>query len=182
MIALCLDQASIKTGFAVVDTDSKLLIATGEWKLPPKALLIDRITSLAECVAERITLHNVQELVLEDHRFMRQRSADTNLAMAAALIACQSAAQVCKVPFYYQGASEVKRHLTGNGKATKEDIIAAVGEKVPTLIEELHEAGETLSEDHADAVAHAIVWLDKCVQKRAKEAEKRVKKKVVKLR
>lgn len=176
MRSLVLDQATIKTGFAVVDDDVDQflnygvrgrLIEHGRIMAPASMPVIDRMTTLRTDILHLIQKFKVQELVAEDTRYVRQPSAATNQAMASALVMVQDAARQSGLPLYYQAPSHIKSVFTGYGNADKEQIIEAV-----TCIWRIPRA-KIKDDNHADALAAAYVWLYEGNEVRARQAQKR---------
>lgn len=162
MRSLVLDQATVKTGFAIVDdeVDQFLnygvrgkLVKHGRITALASLPLVDRINSMRDDLLALIRQYQVREIVAEDTRFIVQRSANTSHAMAGALMVVQDVAKKTGLPLYYQAPSHIKSVFTGYGNADKEQVIEAV-----TCIWRIPRS-QVLDDNHADALAGAYVWL-----------------------
>lgn len=173
MRSLVLDQATVKTGFAVIDDESPALIDFGvQGKLiehgiitaPAKTGLTDRLAIIKADIRTIIKQFKIQELVVEDTRFIRQISANTNHAMACALSICQEIARESGLPIYYQHPKTIKAVFTGYGDADKKQMISAVACLWRISIYRIKD------DNHADALAAAYVWLGRGAEVRAKQS------------
>lgn len=162
MRILVLDQATIKIGFVVVDESSSVpvsygatgaLVAYGMLKASPSLDLVDRLGILKNDINQVLSrFAPIHEMVVEDTRFLRQKNAKTNMAMAAAFHMCRSIAKEHGIGFYYQNPKSIKAMATGYGNADKADMIATA-----SMLWGFPEY--KLTDDIADALCAAHRWL-----------------------
>jgi crossover junction endodeoxyribonuclease RuvC len=175
MRSLILDQSTSITGWCVVEEDSAAqiypgffgrLLGHGRIVTPSKASLVDRLTILRADIQSLINSFKPDEMVCENTTFM-QRSGDTSNALGAIYIACKELAKANGMAFYAQNPSTIKKVLTGNGKADKQEVIAAVCKFYGMPL------GRILDDNHGDALGAAFVWLFRAEEVRAAKAEKK---------
>lgn len=178
--ALVLDQATVKTGFAVVDFDPGCpvsfgvdgrLIAHGLITAPVNAGLLDRLHIIRADLKSLVATYKPTELVIENTLFYTQKSGQTNNAMSAIFYLCQDVAKEAGIAFYSQYPQTIKAHVCGNGNASKEEVkqgVCIVWGLNPRKIRD---------DNHADALAGAYVWLFRAEEVRAEALAKKGKKK-----
>lgn len=179
MRALILDQSTTTVGWAVVEEDPTAeiwpgffgrLLDHGRIVTPSKKALVDRLTILRADIQSLINAYKPDEMVCEDTTFI-QRSGDTSNALGAIYIACKEIAKANGLKFYKQNPSTIKKVLTGNGKADKQEVIAAVCKYYGMPL------GRIMDDNHGDALGAAFVWLFRAEEVRsAKDEKKRGKK------
>lgn len=175
MRSLVIDQATQNLGYAVVEDDPNFpvsfgvcgrLIQHGCIIAPVSPKLIDRLNVILADIRGIIRKYQVQEMVIEDTMFFRQRGGKTNHAMAAIFQMCRGVAAEHFIPIYYQNPNTIKLKMTGSGKATKEMVKEAV-------IRNWGIPGFRIQDDnHSDALAGAYVWLGRGDEKREKKSKK----------
>lgn len=177
MITLLLDQATHTSGFAVLnDADITVkdtgivpgkLLGHGVITTPPKAQLIDRLQILRCDIRELITAYKVEELVIENTVFMRQRGGKSANVLVAVDSLCNDLSKEYKIPLYRQNPKTIKLTATGDGSAEKQEVTRAVIQiwGIPDW--------RIKDDNHADVLAAAYTWLHKGPEIRAKKLEKR---------
>lgn len=146
MRSLILDQSTTKAGWAVIDNGD---IADRHGRITLKGKVRDRVKELLKDVREIINLFTPQEMVIEDTRYFRQKSADTNVAMNALYWELEGLAIEMGLPFYSVSPNTIKLAFTGNGAASKDDMVAMVTQRTGII---------PFDDNHADAIAGALCW------------------------
>lgn len=150
-----IDPGSLVCGYGIVKTDGKSpdncrYIASGEIKLRQKMPLHERLNSIHQALLEVITAHSPEEASVEKVFFAKSVSSALSLGQArgAALVAVSSKG----LEVFEYSALEVKKSVTGYGKAEKGQVM----EMVKAILRIPAEAAEGLSTDASDALALAL--------------------------
>ncbi|NLU22084.1 MAG: crossover junction endodeoxyribonuclease RuvC [Phycisphaerae bacterium] len=147
-----IDPGLRATGYGVVrvddDDDSVVVVDAGVIRASPEGPLSQRLAELAQGIDEVFDEHRVEIVAVEQiySHYQRPRTAIL-MAHARGVILLEAArrnAQVVHLP-----STTVKRHLTGNGRASKEQMQRAV-----TSLLRLSRVPEP--PDVADALAIAV--------------------------
>ena len=147
-----IDPGLRQTGYGVVrvddDDDSIVVIDAGVVRASPEGPLALRLAELAQGIDEVLDEHRVEIVAVEQiySHYQRPRTAILMAHARGAILleAARRNAQVVHLP-----STTVKRHLTGNGRATKEQMQRAV-----TML--LRLPGVPEPPDVADALAIAV--------------------------
>lgn len=150
MKTLILDQSSTCTGYAYLDGNT--LDDHGIFK-PFGISFLDRALSFLTDLRILLKEYRPHELVVEDTKYMKQRSADTARAMSNILFLCEVAAREARIPMYKQNPMTIKKIVTNDGKADKSKIALAVQNYFNFKAEDL------IDDNHSDALAGAISWM-----------------------
>ncbi len=150
MKVLGVDPGLDTTGWAVVSQEGSRLraLAYGVIRTRPRDCLEERLAQLYQA-ASRVMRDREPEAVALEALYSAYTHPGTAILMGHARgVVCLCAAQQ-RVPVFHYGATQVKRSLTGRGRASKEQVQGMVG----TLL------GLDLSKhpaDVADALALAL--------------------------
>jgi crossover junction endodeoxyribonuclease RuvC len=147
-----IDPGLRATGYGVVrvddDDDSIMVIDAGVVRASPEGPLALRLAELAEGIDEVLDEHRVEVVAVEQiySHYQRPRTAIL-MAHARGAILLEAARRNTRV--VHLPSTTVKRHLTGNGRATKEQMQRAVAAM-------LHLPCVPEPPDVADALAIAV--------------------------
>ncbi|MEW6214185.1 MAG: crossover junction endodeoxyribonuclease RuvC [Nitrospirota bacterium] len=177
---LGIDPGSITCGYGVIKTalrkDSRgqiepstpIYITSGSISLSPKSLLHLRLKKLHDELIEIIREYRPQEMVVEHIFFAKSAKAALNLGHARGIALLAAAAEGLNV--YEYSALEVKKAITGYGRAEKRQV----QDMVMRILNLYHDpespeldsgsgdsgSGSNLTGDSADALALAICHLN----------------------
>ena len=148
------DPGLVRTGWAVVESDggSYRLLATGLIAPAPEAVLAERLTAGHAQLAAVLAEHEPEVMVLEDI-FSAPRHPRAALLMAHMRgVLCLAAGQR-GLPVEHMTATTVKQRVTGNGRASKEQVQEMVFRLCGI-------APRQMRADVSDAIALAVAGLN----------------------
>ena len=126
-----IDPGLRQTGYGVLgiddDDDSVRVLEAGILRCSPDGPLALRLAELAAGLNELLDEHRIEVLAVEEiySHYRRPRTAIL-MAHARGVILLEAARRDIQV--VHLPATTVKRHITGNGRATKEQVQRAVGD------------------------------------------------------
>ncbi len=122
MIVLGIDPGTAVTGYGLVALDGRVtsLIECGVIRTTPKQPLAKRLHDIYEGVADLIARHQPHTISVEDVFFARNVRTTVVLGHARGVILL--AAQQAGLAIREFPPAEVKKSITGNGAATKEQV------------------------------------------------------------
>ncbi len=147
-----IDPGLQRTGYGVLrvdeDDDSITVVDAGVIRTTPNESLAIRLAELAASIDEVLDENDVQVVAVEQvySHYQRPRTAIL-MAHARGAILLEAARRDCRV--LHLPATSIKRHLTGSGRASKEQMQRAVAQVLS-----LNRVPEPA--DVADALAIAI--------------------------
>jgi crossover junction endodeoxyribonuclease RuvC len=160
MVILGIDPGLHATGYGITEALPGRLrfVAAGAIRTRRAAPLAERLAFIHDALSRLITSHRPDTAVLEKI-FTHARHVTTAMLMGQARgIACL-VAQEHGLPLAEYPPTHVKKSLTGNGHASKEQVARMVGRW-------LRHADESWSADATDALALAIVHAHTEAQRR----------------
>jgi crossover junction endodeoxyribonuclease RuvC len=116
---------------------------------------IRRAGMLYDCLCATIKCNNVKVIATETMSWPRNAGVVAKMGVAWGVIA--AASRQYGVPITQASPMVLKRAVTGNGKASKEEMIAAIRTRYPDL---KWPNQETLQEHAADAAGSIIACMD----------------------
>jgi crossover junction endodeoxyribonuclease RuvC len=124
---LGIDPGLNRTGYALLERTSRrpILREGGVIRSTRKRSLAERVFEIAQGLREVITDLKPQAMAIEQ-LYSTGRFPKTALLMAHARGAILATAAECNLPVVHYTPTQVKRLLTGSGRATKEQIQFAV--------------------------------------------------------
>lgn len=151
MIILGVDPGLNATGFGILDagTGRLRLIAAGDIRPPRTQPLTERLGCIHAALSELITRHHPETAVLEKI-FTHHGHVTTAALMGHARGAACLAVHDHGLPLAEYPPTQVKKSLTGNGHASKEQVARMVGQWLGT-------SEPSWSDDATDALALAII-------------------------
>ncbi|MEW5701296.1 MAG: crossover junction endodeoxyribonuclease RuvC [Candidatus Zixiibacteriota bacterium] len=152
MTILGIDPGLGSTGWAVLvgDPEHPVLSGYGAIHTDPRLDLAQRLLVICEGIRELLARHRPEEVAVEDVFLARDTRAA--LALGQARGAAMLGAALGGVPVRSYSAREIKQSVTGNGRASKEQVAFMV-ERLLGLSEPPRPA------DCADAAAIALCHL-----------------------
>ncbi len=117
------------TGYGVIEidtfNDTQEVLDAGVLRFSPHDALAQRLVELAVSVEEVLGEHRVDIVAVEQiYTHMKRPRTAVLMAHARGVILCESARKHLRV--INLPSTSVKKHLTGNGRATKEQMQRAV--------------------------------------------------------
>ena len=160
MVILGIDPGLGATGYGVIDTSGSQLrlIDAGDIRPPRAHPLSDRLERIHAGLCELIQRHCPQTLVLEK-LFTHHEHVTTAALMGHARGMACLAAQEHGVTLAEYPPTQVKKSLTGNGHASKEQVARMAGQW-------LGRSDPSWSSDATDALALALVHAHILLQRR----------------
>lgn len=122
MIILGVDPGTRNTGFGVIDYEKNgsRLLHYGSVKLDGNKPLSDRLVTIYSKISSVIEAYKPQCVAIETAFYAKNISSTMKLGHARGVIllaAAQSGSQILEI-----SPREIKRHVTGNGNASKEQV------------------------------------------------------------
>jgi crossover junction endodeoxyribonuclease RuvC len=151
-IILGVDPGLTRCGFGVVDNSKNEAISFGMFQSLPSSDPRDRVGAIAKELKQLVETHKPEMIALE--RVFAQANLRSVMGVAQVSGALMSIAYEANIPLQFFTPSEVKAAVTGNGRATKDQVALMV-----TRILKLSETPKPA--DVADALAVAL-----CASKR----------------
>ena len=160
MIILGVDPGLNTTGYGIIEVGSSMprVITAGDIRPPRTQPLAERLGFIHAALIRLISRHHPETVVLEKI-FTHHGHVTTAALMGHARGAACLAAQERDVPLAEYPSTQVKKSLTGNGHASKEQVARMVGQW-------LQFADPAWSVDATDALALAIVHAHMELQRR----------------
>lgn len=135
------------------DRPDFVYITSGRITLSPKSPLSIRLTNLYKKLLEIIHTYKPHEIVVERMFFAKNVRAALNLGHARGIALLVAASE--GIDLYEYSALEVKKAVTGYGRAEKRQV-----QEMVRRILNLNSHTITLTEDSADALALALCHLN----------------------
>ncbi len=145
---LGIDPGLAASGWGIVQTEGSALhfIDSGTIKTSSKAPLSERLMQIHTVLENVITNHNITHVALEET--FQNSNPQSSLKLGHARGVAMLTAGLHNLPCHEVSATHVKKTITGNGRASKEQIMMMVKVLLPKA---------QFDSDHAaDALAIAI--------------------------
>jgi crossover junction endodeoxyribonuclease RuvC len=152
---LGIDPGSIVCGYGLIESNAytPAYIASGNIALPQKSPLHQRLKSLHDRLIAIIREFKPQEIAVEQVFFAKGAKAALHLGQARGIVLYTAAAE--ELAFYEYSALEVKKAITGYGRAEKRQVHTMV-----INILNIKSLSDKIGEDSSDALALAICHLN----------------------
>lgn len=145
MKILAIDPGLVTMGWAFINTEGgKIDWISGEIKPRQRDDMTLRLAYILDELKKGIELRKPEIVAMEAGFVGGWNRGTLGTAYARGIVLC--AAGMAQVTLYEYANSSIKKNLTGNGRATKEELAHAVKSF-------LGDPGLTLKEDQADALA-----------------------------
>ncbi|TDI76555.1 MAG: crossover junction endodeoxyribonuclease RuvC [Bacteroidetes bacterium] len=156
MIILGIDPGSLVTGFGVIETEGnkEKLLAQGIIRLNPTDSHQNRLRRIYQEIAALIQLHLPDTCAIEMPIY--GKNAQSMLKLGRAQAAAMLASLNHQVPVTEYTPKEVKKAVTGNGNASKEQVRYMIC-SILSIAET-----ETVGLDASDALAVGLCHLHRC--------------------
>ena len=167
MVILGIDPGLVATGYGVAETlpEGLRVVTAGDIRPPRSVPLPERLAFIHDGLARLVAAHHPDTVVLEQLFTHAHHVTTATLMGHARGIACL-VAQEHGLPLAEYPPTHVKKSLTGNGHASKEQVARMVGQWLHH--ESACRAGReaSWSADATDALALAIVHAHTMAQRR----------------
>jgi len=147
------NRSAIRASKTYMDKPDFTYITSGRITLASKSPLHLRLRNLHETLIDIIRQYNPHEMVVERMFFAKNIRAAINLGHARGIALLAAASE--GLDFYEYSALEVKKAVTGYGRADKKQVLEMV-----KRILKFNSHIITLTEDSADALALALCHLN----------------------
>ena len=146
-------QADLNT--RILGHSDSIYVASGRITLPSKSPLYMRLKTLYDTLIEIIRVYKPREMVVESIFFAKSVRAALSLGHARGIILLAAVSEGLNV--YEYSSLEVKKAITGYGRAEKRQVLEMV--KRILNLNSCQLSAVSLSEDSADALAIALCHL-----------------------
>jgi crossover junction endodeoxyribonuclease RuvC len=153
MRVLGIDPSLQSTGFGVIEysDNSYSVLEYGVIKPSRQLLLLHKINLIRNRLEEIIQTHMPEEVAIENPFYAQNVKTAITLGQVRGAVLVAVASQNC--PLHEYSALEIKKSVTGYGRADKDQVIAMV-----KILLDLQ--GEEMGSDAADALAAAFCHLN----------------------
>ncbi len=153
MRVLGIDPSVQSTGFGVIEysDNSYSVLEYGEIKTSRQLLFLHKINMIRNRIEEIICKHEPEEVAIENPFYAQNIKTAITLGQVRGAILVAVASQNC--PLHEYSALEIKKAVTGYGRADKEQVITMI-----KILLDMQE--EKLGSDAADALAAAFCHLN----------------------
>ena len=153
MRVLGIDPSLQSTGFGVIEysDNSYSVLEYGVIKPSRQLLLLHKINMIRNRLEEIIRTHEPEEVAIENPFYAQNVKTAITLGQVRGAVLVAVASQNC--PLHEYSALEIKKSVTGYGRADKDQVIAMV-----KILLDLQ--GEEMGSDAADALAAAFCHLN----------------------
>jgi len=149
---LGIDPGTIKCGWGVVEEREKSfeLVSFGTIKAPPRISLPERLKIVYEKLKNIIKKYRPDEIALEDTFLSNNVKAALSLGQARGVVLLLGSLN--KVPVNFYTALQIKKAITGYGRATKQQLNKMLSHYFPEI--------DLDSFDTSDAISTALCHLN----------------------
>jgi crossover junction endodeoxyribonuclease RuvC len=153
MRVLGIDPSIQSTGFGIIEysDNSYSVLEYGEIKPSRQLLLLHKINKIRNRIEEIICKHKPEEVAIENPFYAQNIKTAITLGQVRGAVLVAVASQNC--PLYEYSALEIKKAVTGYGRADKNQVITMI-----KILLDLQ--GEEMGSDAADALAAAFCHLN----------------------
>ncbi len=153
MKILGIDPSLRSTGYGIIEQDDRAprVIKYGVIKPSQKALFLDKLNEIKTELDSIIKTYGPDEIAIENLFYARNIKTAITLGQVRGAVLIAVASNQC--PLYEYSALEIKKAVTGNGRADKNQVKIMI----KTL---LHIQDENMEEDASDALAAAFCHLN----------------------
>jgi crossover junction endodeoxyribonuclease RuvC len=153
MRVLGIDPSVQSTGFGVIEysDNSYSVLEYGVIKPSRQLLLLHKINMVRNRLEEIICTHKPEEVAIENPFYAQNVKTAITLGQVRGAVLVAVASQNC--PLHEYSALEIKKAVTGYGRADKDQVIAMI-----KILLDLQ--GEEIGSDAADALAAAFCHLN----------------------
>ncbi|MCD6516221.1 MAG: crossover junction endodeoxyribonuclease RuvC [Candidatus Aminicenantes bacterium] len=153
MKILGIDPSLRSTGYGIIEQDDRAprVIKYGVIKPSQKALFLDKLNEIKTELDSIIKTYGPDEIAIENLFYARNIKTAITLGQVRGAVLIAVASNQC--PLYEYSALEIKKAVTGYGRADKNQVQIMI----KTL---LHIQDENMEEDASDALAAAFCHLN----------------------
>jgi crossover junction endodeoxyribonuclease RuvC len=167
MRVLGIDPSVQSTGYGVIEYsgNSYSVLEYGEIKPSRQLLFLHKINMIRNRLEEIIRTHKPEEVAIENPFYAQNIKTAITLGQVRGAVLVAVASQNC--PLHEYSALEIKKAVTGYGRADKDQVITMI-----KILLDLQ--GEAMGSDAADALAAAFCHLNtRMFQQQVNEAGKK---------
>jgi len=146
---LTLDLSINKPGYAVADTDLNQILTFGHLTNKSSEGIYKRIDKNLQFFLALILKHQIQAVWLELPAFSRRQKSHDMLTSQQGVF--KFALYKRNIPVFGISISDIKKHVTGKGTATKDDMVEAIKAK----------GYQVVTDDEADAIGIYLTGYEK---------------------
>lgn len=149
MRVLTLDLSINKPGYAIADTDLNQVITFGHLTNKSSESVYSRIDKNLQFFLALILKHQIQAVWLELPAFSRRQKSHDMLTSQQGVF--KFALYKRNIPVFGISITDIKKHVTGKGTATKEEMVEAIKAK----------GYQVNTDDEADAIGIYLTGYEK---------------------
>ena len=149
MRVLTLDLSINKPGYAIADTDTNQVITFGHLKNNSSEGIYKRIDKNLQFFLALIPKYQIEAVWLELPAFSRRQKSHDMLTSQQGVF--KFALYKRNIPVFGISISDIKKHVTGKGTATKDDMVEAIKAK----------GYQVVTDDEADAIGIYLTGYEK---------------------
>ena len=149
MKVLCLDLSINQPGFCIADTDTEAVIQVGYITNKSGEGVYSRIERNLNFFLDLVPKHDIKAVWLELPAFSKRQKSTTMLIEQQGIF--KYAFKQLNIPVYGLGITDIKKHVTGKGTATKDEMITAVRDQGHIVTKD----------DEADAIGIFLTGMSK---------------------
>lgn len=149
MRVLALDLSINKPGYAIADTDLNQVITFGHLKNNSSEGIYSRIDKNLQFFLALILKHQIKAVWLELPAYSRRQKSHDMLTSQQGVF--KYALHKRNIPVFGISISDIKKHVTGKGTATKEEMVEAIRAK----------GYQVNTDDEADAIGVYLTGYEK---------------------
>ena len=146
---LTLDLSINKPGYAIADTNTNQVITFGHLTNKSSEGIYKRIDKNLQFFLALILKHQIQAVWLELPAFSRRQKSHDMLTSQQGVF--KFALYKRNIPVFGISISDIKKHVTGKGTATKDDMVEAIKAK----------GYQVVTDDEADAIGIYLTGYEK---------------------
>jgi crossover junction endodeoxyribonuclease RuvC len=150
-----MDSSKNSLNTRILGYSDSVYVASGRITLPSKSPLYMRLKTLYDTLVEIIRVYKPHEMVVENIFFAKSVRAALGLGHARGIILLAAVSE--RLDVYEYSSLEVKKAITGYGRAEKKQVLEMV--KRILNLNSCQLSAISLSEDSADALALALCHL-----------------------
>lgn len=150
MLVIGIDPGSRHFGYGIIQSEGMKLIQAGTLNFPHSLTIPDRLNAIYDALFEIIETYGPSEMALEKAFVGKQIPSSFVLSYVRAIALLVAAKN--KIPVYEYSSTEIKKALTGYGRAHKI--------QVKSMVKEFLSLNGKISYDSSDALAVAICHIN----------------------
>lgn len=148
---LSIDPGIANLGFAIIDNHNEKIILTKHLQTTSDDSTIERINQITSLVSSYIANYNIQHIVLEE---LYSFGKKVYLLQVSQVIGAISQLSIqSNIPLHRVNPSHMKKIITDNGKADKDEILGVI---MPLIPEHMYQRIYTMPKKKKEHIIDAI--------------------------